>query len=777
MKRNAIKPKSILLTIILACGFTGNTLSSQSIENSWMSIQASDDKLSLESKNVVDVSIPNLSFPSAIESAVKGTYTDPTWGNAQEILITLESGWKTAVRLFETKPFAQFVVTAENPSSVPFSSKDAEIFSYDVDLGIPVDEMRIRGTFGLRTWRDARGSYTYSAIADPDSRRGIVAACLTHERGVGVFFPGGLDHRTPGKVTLRTDFGNFNLPPQSERPVDTYLIGFFDDARIGLETYADTIAQQFDIQLPEEPNIYCTWYHGRASNEESFQANTEFVAKNLKPFGLNVMQIDDGWQTPQRAEDVMYQGKEVYPGPIKAFVDIFKRYPSGMAHTAEMVKSHGLIPGIWFIPFSGDAWNTEFFDRELFVKNADGDPYLARWAGSPFDLSKPIARDFLKERFQRIHGWGYRYIKVDGLHVGSAGPHLYVNTGYKENGFTDAHFEDPSFTNIMNFRVGLKMLRQYSPDTYILGCNLSQSMYAMGPAFGMVDGMRIGPDNGVAKRGVELRGASTGNWHGTNLYFLHDRVWHNDPDPIYVVPYIEGSGRFPGIKDHVAHWMATWLGVSGAMITTSVQYADLPPERLDLLKRFMPSHSEVARPVDYFENDKNKIWITGNDRMNVLALFNWDKTESTISYDMSKMGLDSDSTYIAFDYWENKFAAPLKGTLNETLAAHHCRLLAVRKATDYPQVISTSRHVTQGLMDIMEENWSDATNTLSGTSEVVAGDPYELRIALPAGSSFQPKTATFGGQTVAVKSIEAGGARVEFTPTESGQVEWSVSFN
>jgi hypothetical protein len=368
----------------------------------------------------------------------------------------------------------------------------------------------------------------------------------------------------------------------------------------------------------------------------------------------------------------VYQGEKLYPGPIKAFVDIHKRYPSGMAHTARMVESHGMIAGIWFIPFSGDAWNTDYFGPELFVKKADGDPFVARWAGSPLDLSKQIARDFLTERIQRIHGWGYRYFKVDGIHIGTAGPHLYVNKGYKPERCGDSRIHDPEFTNIMNYRTGLNILRENAPDTFILGCNLSQSVYAMGPAFGMVDAMRIGPDNGAAKHTSSLKGADAGNWHGTNLYFLNNRVWHNDPDPVFVRPREKDKRRgiMVGMNTHIAHWMASWLAVSGAMHTSSCHYETLPPERLDILKRCMPSHSEVARPVDYFENEKVNIWITGNKRMNVLALFNWeDKKESEIVYDMGRIGLDPKATYVTFDFWANKLAAPITCTLRETLPA------------------------------------------------------------------------------------------------------------
>ncbi|HTL17132.1 MAG TPA: hypothetical protein VL793_07840, partial [Patescibacteria group bacterium] len=61
--------------------------------------------------------------------------------------------------------------------------------------------------------------------------------------------------------------------------------------------------------------------------------------------------------------------------------------------------------------------------------------------------------------------------------------------------------------------------------------------------------------------------------------------------------------------------------------------------------------------------------------------------------------------------------------------AQSCRIIAVRTAEDHPLLVSTSRHVTQGMIDVHEETWSLAKKTLTGTSQLVANDDYELRVA------------------------------------------------
>ncbi len=366
------------------------------------------------------------------------------------------------------------------------------------------------------------------------------------------------------------------------------------------------------------------------------------------------------------------------------------------------------------MPFAGN-FRSPYFDPKVFAKNADGTPFHdERWSGTCLDLSQPKAQTFLHQRVKRVYDWGYRYFKIDGMHTGMPSNNIYVHTGYRDQDFGKALLHDPHVTHIEAYRKGLGILRDAAPDVFVLGCNVSQNMMCMGPAFGLIDGMRIGPDNGAAGRG-DWRAVTRGPWHGTNLYFLHRRIWYNDPDPVYVRP----SNPIDG-----ARWMCSWLAVSGAMHTSSEQYADLPPDRLDLLRRCLPGHDLDARPVDLFKTNHPRIWLVRNERLAVIGLFNWSPTEATeVVYDLEKLGLSRSTTYVGFDYWKDRFVEPIHGTLRQTLPKRTCRVLAVRPQVDHPQLLSTSRHITQGLIDVAEEHWDGARNTLHGTSQVVEVAP------------------------------------------------------
>jgi hypothetical protein len=85
------------------------------------------------------------------------------------------------------------------------------------------------------------------------------------------------------------------------------------------------------------------------------------------------------------------------------------------------------------------------------------------------------------------------------------------------------------------------------------------------------------------------------------------------------------------------------------------------------------------------------------------------------------------------------------------------------------------------MVDVTGETWS--ANTLSGTSQVVANDPYELRIAGLQGKDVQWQlvSATVSGKNAAAgvtvsPAEEPGLVRVTFHSSETRAVKWNLRF-
>ena len=769
-----------------------------SIENRWLKLECS----SIDSVSLTDKSSGNVvaRYSGLLEdSEFKTSHADSrVWGKCTRIEAVGRER-TTTFTLYESSPFLFVHSTVHNTTDNPLVVASLELFKVRAELGVPAKQLRSFGTGFLKSLDEPATSFSFTALVEPESRRGLVAAQLTHQQSSGVFTT-----QVEGEAVSiggRLDFGRFQVDAGQSRDTDTFVIGYFDDARVGLETYADSIARHHSIKLKTQAVDYCTWYHARASDEKKLAENTEFAAKHLAPFGLDVIQIDDDWQalTPSFSKpETQQRGK----GPVKTFVESKENYASGMAAAATNITDHKFTAGLWFMPFAGGYRTSYFADKQdLFAHWPDGTPVEdPRWSGTLLDLTNPKTQAFVHDRTKRIYDWGYRYFKLDGMHTGTVTYNVYVNTDWRTQGLTNSRnfvgsqeslakvdsnepstaLHDPTKTHIEAYRIGLDTLRKAAPDAFMLGCNVSQNMRSMGAAFDKIDAMRIGPDNGRGGSG-RWDHVTKGALHGSNLYFLNARVWHNDPDPVYV----RESNPLES-----ARWMVSWVAVTGSMLTTSEQFSELPPERLDMLRRAMPTvfrntrsgDKLISRPVDLFDSETPRIWLLTDTRKpvrrDVIGLFNWNENEAeTIESSVSRIGLDDGHSYVAFDYWANKFVEPFKGKLHQTLPAGTCRVLAVRPEADHPQLLSTSRHITQGVIDVLEERWDADSRTLSGRSTVVAGDPYELRIALPAdGTWIIKETSVSEGATIKAGEADKRGVRVMITPQRTTEIRWSIRF-
>lgn len=375
--------------------------------------------------------------------------TDETFGNGQALKIKHDDGSVSIIMLFDKIPFILFRFLLHNPTKSPKVVRQVKPLSALIDCGVPCANLKVLGTGGLSSLDRNLGSYMWLAVAEPKSRSGVVAGWITSNRGSGVIFAGKSGQLV--RLEAQIDYGNLRLVPGSTTELETLALGYFEDTRFGLEAWAETVARVYNIQLPPQPVGYCTWYHAGASNEKDLKRLVEFAAKNLKPFGFSVVQIDDGWQDGVKKDGPRRNFTRHRPdGP----------YPSGMKEIADYIRSLGLVPGLWFMPFAG-TWGDPVFKNEWFVKRIDGRPYEVRWGGACLDLTNPEVREYIRKIVHRIvHEWGYQYLKMDGLWTGTATPLMYINDAYHDDGMGDAIFHDSNKTNIEAFRDGLKLIRE-----------------------------------------------------------------------------------------------------------------------------------------------------------------------------------------------------------------------------------------------------------------------------------------------------------------------------
>jgi hypothetical protein len=91
------------------------------------------------------------------------------------------------------------------------------------------------------------------------------------------------------------------------------------------------------------------------------------------------------------------------------------------------------------------------------------------------------------------------------------------------------------------------------------------------------------------------------------------------------------------------------------------------------------------------------------------------------------------------------------------------------------------------MLEISAEKWIRSMKVLSGTSQIVANDPYELRIAglkenrgkwklISARVSLADKTAGVTVEPKPTVASEEGWLRVLINSQESRPVKWSLQF-
>jgi len=157
-------------------------------------------------------------FASKILSGQKRTVLDSVWGLGQEIRVLHKNGWESTLRLFGESQFVQIHTIVHNKNSKAYVVSNEELLEFEVDLGLPSEKLKSYGTGFLNPVGKAPGSFAFTAVVDPETRNGVVAACLTHDLGSGVFFTAVKNGRVI--VKARMDFGRYQVDAgKSRKPI------------------------------------------------------------------------------------------------------------------------------------------------------------------------------------------------------------------------------------------------------------------------------------------------------------------------------------------------------------------------------------------------------------------------------------------------------------------------------------------------------------------------------------------------------------------------------
>ena len=514
--------------------------------------------------------------------------------------------------------------------------------------------------------------------------------------------------------------------------------------------YRDSLGVKFynpidKTRFPLPPSGWCSWYYYyQEINEEEVRRNALWVAENLKGFGAHYIQIDDGWQ-----------GKGHGNNDNRDWTTIDKRFPSGMDKLAAYIKSFGLSPGLWLAPH-GQSNTAEVKNNPgVFLMKPDGSSASDTWEGNWLvDPSTRQSQQYLENLFSTLSGWGYDYFKIDGQPI-------VVNEYKKKKSF----MKNPSEDTDALYRQTLGSIRSaIGPGRYLLGCWGIPT-----EGIGIMNGSRTGGDVLLGWDGFTVALDAT-----MHRYYLHNIVWYCDPDVMLVRP--------PLTLDQARAW-ATLQGLTGQALMASDRMMDLPEDRVELLKRVYPAVD--IRPMDLFPSDGNKrIWDLKVSHLNraydVVGVFNFDgdRSEQTV-LSWSDLGLPKNTPVHVFDFWNREYLGAWSSGMAVDVAPTGCRVLTLMQDNGSIRLVSTSRHITQGWIDLVSLNSNKDGTSFAGKSRVVKNDPYEITFAFPRGMNFAMASATAKGSSGSLPvtiSNHQGWATMRIESPGTGDVTWGVRF-
>lgn len=556
-----------------------------------------------------------------------------------------------------------------------------------------------------------------------DNEADLVIRADTHAGGRGVVLkPGGTF--SLGAVLLRVCSGS---------PFDA------------LERSASMIAERNNVRPPQIlPIGWVDWYFAKArTTEKDVLDNLDFMARELKDFGLEYVQLDSGWQL----------GVETTPPPHNVIAGgpwvPNSKFPRGMKWYADRIRERGLKPGIWVRPFHIIDGGTERKEHpDWFNKKGQ------------MDFSHSGVLEYVRNLFKKLTDeWGYEYIKFDFPSYD-----LFAEWGPKLFEDHAAHTEphDQTLTNVQAYRRAMEVISEaVGGKAELLACNS-----VMAPTLGMAGVFRIGDDVGDWNRTFQYGVKSV-----SARYYTNGIYWTNDPDVLLV--------REPFTVEQARMW-ASLIALSGGVVFISEDFSQLPHARVEILKKVMPVYRnkgygyQFGRPIDLLENNPPQIWNLKVERdfesWNVIGLFNWSDKELEREIQLDAFGLSSDNEYHVFEFWMQDYLGHVCDRFKVSLQPWSCKVVSLRKVSPHPQVLSTSRHVTQGGVELRGVKWE--SDKLSGMAHLVKQNPYDIVVHVPAAYRV---IRIEGGQSIPAPQKEILVLRL--VSPETKEIPWSIKFS
>ncbi len=487
----------------------------------------------------------------------------------------------------------------------------------------------------------------------------------------------------------------------------------------------------------------------RQVTEKDIVDHADFISENLKKFGMEHCQLDDGYDHVDRRLWVKNWD------PVT--------FPNGPEWLAKYIKSRGLIPGLWTVPY---CYSVNDINPDWFIRDDEGKILMDYQGGGELDFTREeVIQEYWIPLWKEFKRQGWEYHKFD---MG--------NTSYMWHTYQD-NFHD---TTISSYDAAVRTMKIWRE---IMGPEVWHTNHpdVDGGRMGFIDVAGCGRDPGVGWEKMNNMLEVISN----NSYQNHI-IWYSDPDCIVLrgKPTRADVNRrdfkkIPFLTFEEAKTCASLLGLSGMQYLSGDDLLNLEEERMELIRKTIPVLPIF--PVDLFGRGRDrKLYPEIVDlKINqpagvydVMAVTNWKIEPANQLISIEKELSLAGGEYIVFDFWQEKMAGLFTEPFTIDLPAHGTRVFFVHKKSGNPQLIGNNRHIS-GSFGIKKNIWDASLTTLSGVSESVPGVKYSLYFYIPQDFSLEKVDSNAQDVTYNLQNNEM--LQVSFTGMEE-QVSWSLKF-
>jgi len=368
---------------------------------------------------------------------------------------------------------------------------------------------------------------------------------------------------------------------------------------------------------------------------------------------------------------------------------------------------------------------------------------------------KEYSKHFVKV-WSKLHKDGIQGVKVD-----------YPATAWRPEG----GFDDRYATTNSAYRRAFKLLRQaMGKDGLIDERNLGESSRpCLDVTAGLVDTQRTWADSN--KFVPEMVSRSGLRWYKNRTvfnYYSDTKAVHNQ-------------------SKELVQSLITMNFLTSGRLDLSTSFSFFTPEITQLVSRSYPHYpdAKTARPLDAFTGvtDPQVYDLELDAGWHQIALYNTSEQKAVISTAISgdrvnnAIGLDPKAKYYAYEFWTDTYLGLLDGTarLERQLNPNCCAMIAIRRKLNFPQPISTNRHLLQGWVELKDVAWRPESKTLSGIASVIAGEPFKIVVA---NNEYKPVKAQAKGAKCELKPHPVDGLScLILTAGKNTEVKWEIKYN